>query len=298
MRDLPPGLQDHLDSGTTTLCHCWRLALRSGEVLGFTDHDRDLSIDGTLYEAGAGFTGSEIESSLGFSVDNLEAAGALQSGRLDAARLRAGDFDHAAIEIWRVNWQAVDQRLLLRKGHLGEVTVDQAGFTAEVRGLAHLLNQTAGRLYQYGCDAVAGDARCGVDLGQPAFSAAGTVTQVLPGARLKVSGLSSFPADWFTAGTITFTSGANAGRRMDIKHQGAGSPDVEVALWQAPALTIATGDGVSFRAGCDKQFTTCKAKFSNAANFRGFPHMPGSDFVFGYATASDGGNDGRSRFND
>ena len=74
MKTLPIGLQAHLDSGTTTFSHCWRMTLRSGERFGFTDHDVSLTFDGTAFEAQAGFTGSEIESSLGLSIDNLDAA--------------------------------------------------------------------------------------------------------------------------------------------------------------------------------------------------------------------------------
>ena len=40
-------------------------------------------------------------------------------------------------------------------------------------------------------------------------------------------------------------------------------------------------------AGCDKSFATCKAKFDNAVNFRGFPHLPGNDAGYNYVT--DGG---------
>jgi uncharacterized phage protein (TIGR02218 family) len=35
-------------------------------------------------------------------------------------------------------------------------------------------------------------------------------------------------------------------------------------------------------AGCDKSFATCKARFDNGINFRGFPHVPGSDFSYSY----------------
>ena len=42
-----PALQAHLDSGTTTLCHCWRVTLKSVRQLGFTDHDVALDFDGT-----------------------------------------------------------------------------------------------------------------------------------------------------------------------------------------------------------------------------------------------------------
>ena len=95
MRPIDPALQAHLNTGTTTLCYCWRLTLASGERLGFTDHDKAVSFDGTVFEAQAGFSASEIESSIGLSVDNLEAQGALSSARLAASRLQAGDFDNA-----------------------------------------------------------------------------------------------------------------------------------------------------------------------------------------------------------
>jgi hypothetical protein len=68
MRTLPAGLGAHLASGTTTLCHCWKLMPLSGPALGFTDHDRDLVFDGVTFEAQAGFEASEIESSLGLSI--------------------------------------------------------------------------------------------------------------------------------------------------------------------------------------------------------------------------------------
>ena len=47
------------------------------------------------------------------------------------------------------------------------------------------------------------------------------------------------------------------------------------------------GDTFSVFAGCDKTFATCKAKFDNALNFRGFPHLPGNDAAYAYVV--DGG---------
>ena len=105
MKTLVAGLQSHLDSGATTLCWCWRLTRRDGVVYGFTDHDRDLAFDGTVFEAVAGFTATEIRDSVGLSVDNLEVESALSSDRLDEAGLAGAKFDEARIEIFRVNWQ-------------------------------------------------------------------------------------------------------------------------------------------------------------------------------------------------
>ena len=42
---------------------------------------------------------------------------------------------------------------------------------------------------------------------------------------------------------------------------------------------IEIADAYSVIAGCDKTFATCKAKFNNVVNFRGFPHIPGADML-------------------
>jgi uncharacterized phage protein (TIGR02218 family) len=283
MRVLPDGMAEHLASGATTLCHCWRVELKSGEVLGFTDHDRDLVINGVTYEAEAGFAATEIESSLGLSVDNLEATGALSSTALSEARLAAGDFDNAAVELWRVNWQAPAQRVLLKRGAVGEVTRGRGIFTAELRGLSHVLNQPRGRLFQQGCDAVLGDAQCGVDLANPDVSATVQVNACRERRIIEVSGATAFAAGFFAHGTLAFTTGANAGRGGQIKFHRVTGAAVTVELWQPLLADAQAGDRLVLRAGCDKQFSTCRLKFGNAVNFRGFPHMPGDDFVTGYA---------------
>jgi uncharacterized phage protein (TIGR02218 family) len=55
---------------------------------------------------------------------------------------------------------------------------------------------------------------------------------------------------------------------------------------------LANGDLFVVTAGCDKRFETCRSKFSNTVNFRGFPHLPGNDFVAGYAVSGEPGHDG------
>src|SRR5581483_4229612 len=294
MKSLPPSLQSHLDSGATTLAWCWRVTRRDGTRQGFTDHDRDLLFDGTTFAAATGFTATEIKDAVGLSVDNLEVESALSSDSLNEDDLAAGLFDDAAIEIWRVNWQDTAQRVLMRSGSIGEVRRSGAAFAAEVRGLAHYLQQPKGRLLQYGCDADLGDARCTVDLDDPAFRSTGTVVAASSPRRFTASGLESFATDWFTRGLVTFTSGANAGRAQEVRRHAAGAT-ATLELWQPMAQPIAPGDTFTVTAGCDKQFDTCRAKFANGVNFRGFPHMPGNDFVTAVARPGDPANDGASR---
>lgn len=279
MRNLPPSLASHLASGATTLCWCWRITRASGERLGFTDHDRDLVFDETVFEAASGFTATEIRESVGLAVDNLEVESALSSAHLSEAALSAGDFDAAAVEIYRVNWADPASRVLVRRGSLGEVRRTGTTFAAEVRGLAHFLGQPQGRIFQFSCDAELGDRRCGVALDAPAYRGAGSVASVEGDRFFSTADLQGFAVGWFTRGLLTFTSGANSGRAAEVKRHARLDAGTTLELWQAPGNAIAPGDAFVVTAGCDKQLSTCSGRFGNAANYGGFPHMPGNDFL-------------------
>jgi uncharacterized phage protein (TIGR02218 family) len=96
----------------------------------------------------------------------------------------------------------VSQRVLMRYGGLGEVSRGETFFKAEVRGLAHELQQPKGRIIQNTCDADLGDQRCTVDLDAPAFKGTGTVLAIADERTIAVSGLDSFDQDWFTRGLL------------------------------------------------------------------------------------------------
>ncbi|MCV6576264.1 MAG: DUF2163 domain-containing protein [Cohaesibacter sp.] len=296
MRQLPDGMQDHLNSGATTLCWCWKLTRRDNVAMGFTDHDVAVGFDGISYEADSGFSASEIQSSLGLSVDNLDVSGALSSASIREIDIAAGLYDGAGVEIWRVNWSDPKQRLLMRKGRLGDISRGETYFGAEVRGLAADLQQAQGRVFQSGCDAQFGDGRCGVNANDPAFRASVTVAGFSGGQALIVNGAENFEAGWFNRGTLTFTSGENSGLSYMLQSHQVTSGIVSVGLWSPLLKPVAIGDGLDLIAGCDKRFATCVKKFSNGVNFRGFPHMPGNDFVTTYPSSDDDDKAGNIRY--
>ena len=73
----------------------------------------------------------------------------------------------------------------------------QKGFTAQLRGLAHYLQQPKGRLLQLTCDADLGDARCTVHLSSPAFHGEGAITAAHSARRFTVSGIDGFENGFF-----------------------------------------------------------------------------------------------------
>ncbi|MFD2181425.1 DUF2163 domain-containing protein [Rhodoplanes azumiensis] len=283
MRRIPEALRDLLASGVTTLCRCWRVVRPDGVTLGFTDHDADILLDATPCRAGSGLDASEATARFGLQVDGGEVFGALADDALTEADLAAGRYDAATIETWLVDWSAPSTRLLLAVGTLGEVRRDGTAFTAELRSLSEKLAQESGRVYTAACTADLGDARCRVDLGAAGFSANGTVAGLEATSTIRVSGLTSFADGWFTAGRLAFTSGANAGLASEVKRHAVDPAGVAVALWQAMPEPIAPGDAFVITAGCDKQFATCRDRFANVDNFRGFPHIPGNDYVISHA---------------
>ncbi len=283
MKTLPSGLQAHLDTGTTTLAWCWRLTRADGQVFGFTDHDLPLTFDGTTYQPESGFTASEIRTGSDLSVDAQDAEGVLTSTTITETDILDGRWDNASVEIWRVNWQDTAQRVLMRRGAIGQVRRGRVQFVAEMRSLAHVLNQTVGRTFQATCDAALGDIRCGVNLNDPAFKGSGTVVTVDGDRKFTVSGLSAYIDSWFALGTLSWTAGANAGRKAEVQTHEVASTQVAITLLEAPVLAITVGDTFDITAGCYKTFETCTSRFANAINFRGFPHIPGQDTVIRYA---------------
>ncbi len=109
-----------------------------------------------------------------------------------------------------------------------------------------------------------------------------------------MSGLDSFAGGWFRDGLVTWTGGGNAGRQSEVKAHHVDASGVEIELRQLLPHAVTISDAFDIVAGCDKQFSTCRSKFANSVNFRGFPHMPGNDFVVRYPNSNDINNDGGS----
>jgi uncharacterized phage protein (TIGR02218 family) len=279
MKTRSTALADHQAQETTTLAWCWKVTRLDGQVFGFTSCDMDLTIGGVLFEAASGFTPSALATSADLAVDNMEVAGLLDSASLTEADLLVGRWDGAEVEIFEVNWAAPDQGLmLLRTGTLGDVSAGRNAFTAELRGLTQALQQPIIRVYAAACDAALGDARCGVNLAP--LTVTSTVTSVA-NRRTFTDSARAEALDWFGAGLITFTGGANAGLSMEVRDFTAGG----VFVMHLPLpYDIAPGDAYTAVPGCRKRRTEdCFTKFNNVINHRGFPDVPLNDQIMGNA---------------
>lgn len=280
------GLYSHLETGTTTVCRAWEILRKDGVWFGFTDHDTNLSFGGQIYKANSGLTARALQQTTGLSVDNTEAIGALSDFAVTEADILAGRFDGAALTGWEVNWANPEDRVLTFRGTIGEITRAAGAFQAELRGLTEVLNQPQGRAFQRSCPAILGDGKCGFDLSQPGFSIELPVEAIAGNRVLSFAGLADFDDRWFEKGRLVVLSGAGKGVIGIIKNDRIGADRRKVELWQDIGPKLEPGDMVRLEAGCDKRGETCRLKFDNFLNFRGFPDIPGEDWLTSYPVSS------------
>lgn len=275
MKTIPAPIATHLTGTLTTLAYLLKIVRRDGTVLAFTTCDTDLTVSGTTYKAADSFQMSALESPRGLAPENAELLGLLNSGAITDADIASGYYDGAAITISVCNWAApADGAVVLRTGTIGEIMHDGSQYTFEIKGLVDALAQTVGQAYTKTCRHRLGNAACTVNLALATYRKTGTLTSVSSNSLVSDTARSE-AADFFTCGTLQFTSGANAGLTFDVRSFSSGA----FTLWQAAPNTPAVGDAYVAVAGCDKTYATCGAKFTNTLNFGGFPHIPGADAI-------------------
>ncbi|MEM6385776.1 MAG: DUF2163 domain-containing protein [Pseudomonadota bacterium] len=284
-------LAAHLTTGTTTVCRAWAVTRKDGVTLGFTDHDNTLSFEGIDFAASSGLTARSVEQTTGLAVDNSEALGALSHASIREEDVRAGLFDGAEVRNWLVNWADVEARTLIFRGTLGEVERQGVQFRAELRGLAEAINQPQGRVYQKPCGAVLGDDGCRFNTLTPGYFVEVTVQAMEGRTVVIVPGQPGFENEWFLRGRLTVLTGQAAGQIAVVKRDRETDEGRVIELWESLAGSLVPGDDVRIEAGCDKRAATCRGKFNNLNNFRGFPNIPGEDWLVSYPVRN-GVNDG------
>ena len=275
MRQLSDDTRDRLAAEAPGLCHCWRITRTDGVEIGLTDHDEDVTFGGTTFRADAAVTTTALRQTAGLDPDDAEIEGALASDALSDADLRVGRFDGARVELWRVDWEGPEARLLLRVGRLGEVTFEDGAYRGAFLSLKQRLGTVAGRVFSHACDASLGDARCGVSLMGAPFVHEVALTAATE-RTLSFAAPEGVAPDWFANGTAEVLDGPLAGLVRPVRdHAPAGT----ISLWRALPEAPAPGTRLRLTAGCDKRLATCRDRFANVLNFRGQPHMPGADVL-------------------
>lgn len=260
-----------------TVALAWTIARRDGVTIGLTDHDRDFAIDGLAHRAAPGMVPAAVKRSGDLEADTTEIAGALSATAIGEADLLAGRWDGAQVRVRAVDWTSGAVLAELGGGTIGAVDMGEAGFTAELRGVAAALDRPVAEATSPGCRAELGDRRCRV-----AMSGRRRFARVLGVAGATVTLDAGEPlSNSYGDGLLRWFGGANCGLESAV----ARSAGASVTLRAPPRLAVEAGVLVELIEGCDKTIATCAGRFGNAANFRGEPYLPGIDLLTRYPGA-------------
>lgn len=256
-----------------TRAFCWRVERKDGFGLALTSHDAALTVDGVRYEPAPGLTPASIKRSMGLDPANCEVSGVLSSDAISEADLVTGRWDEAALRLSVAEWDEPESLAqMLLSGTLGLVEAKGDGFSADLLGAAKALDAPVCPQTSPECRAELGDGNCRVDMAARTIRASVVAHD---GTSVRVDRVVS---DDVLFGSARVLAGAMNGLRFMVT---AVEGDL-LTLRTAPQGLIAAGTPLLLTQGCDKRLETCAARFGNAANFRGEPHLPGNDLLTRY----------------
>ena len=260
----------------------------NGAVTRLTSADVDVTavsqVDGVSHvfsASGPPFTRDRTKLVVGLEIDSMTIV--LQpdperhtlAGVPWPAAAAAGALDEARIVLERAfmaTWGDTSAGTLIQfSGRVGKVTPSRSTITLEVNSDLELLRAGMPRnTYQPGCVHTLFDSGCGLARASFAVSAS-----ALAGSTRNLLNITDAHATgYFDLGTVTFTSGTNAGKTYTVKSWTSGGALVPARAFDAAP---AVGDTCTLYPGCDKLQATCSGKFANLARFRGFPFVPAAE---------------------
>lgn len=289
MKPISAELSALLASRQYVMAKLFTFTMIEGSVLRYTSGDRDITSGSNTYSAG-GETGPYFEKvgnkanghwtiGLGtdtLTIDVLPGSATVINNIPFLSAVRAGVFDGADFQMdyaFMPIYGTVQTgcQVVIFKGRVAEVSADRNVASFSINDYRELLNQNMPReLFAATCANTLYDVNCTVD--PNSFSENATV-----GMNSTQTVINTFIAQadgYFDQGKITFTSGLNTGLSYGVSRWVSGSPG-QLTLVSAIPLHVVTGDVFTAFAGCDRTPGSggC-TKFSNIANFRGFPYVP------------------------
>lgn len=267
-------------------------AVASFSALRFTTWDVPLTVGANTYLTNLHIRRGPLTQKVGVEVQSLELELTPQSDGdaitvggvpfLQACRL--GFLDGCKLE-WHKVFMATPGdvsagAVLWFQGRLGTVEPGRLTARTSVESDLALLNIAMPRhLIQTGCAHRLFDSGC--TLNPATYQASSSVLSVDVNRTYITTGLSN-PNDYWSLGTLTFTSGPLNGLSLTVKKSLLASGQITFVR-QLP-LAPAVGNTFTILPGCDKKKTTCDAKFNNLLHFRGFPYVPVPETMYGGTT--------------
>lgn len=262
------------DSLLTTIGLCLTLERRDGTGSAMTSHDRPITVEGVTFEPQPGLMPNSVQQG-DTDLPVSEISGAIQASSLSSEDLMSGRWDRARMTLAAACWETGEHVAELSAGQLGEVEINDGSYTVEVAAGLLSSGKPVCPVTSPECRASLGDKRCRVDLAPLRKRA--SITR-MEGTWLHMD---AEIGDDFRLGSLRVLDGSLCGWSTVVVDTSATS----LRLRENMPLAPVPGTRVMITQGCDKRAETCRSRFKNMINFRGEPHVPGTDFLMRYPGA-------------
>ncbi len=258
---------------------CLRIVPVIGATIYLTDHPRDLTMSGHTYLSTSGYEFTGYSATAGFAPGSLDLQGISGVAGISRAQIAAGLFDGAVVSIFATSWSApIEDEEPIVRGIFGKARLEDDRYVIDGLSLIDALNTARNDQFTAQCPKVflsQGFGGCLVPAA--ANTVTGTLTHVSSASQFRDSTRGE-AADIFGAGTIRFTSGANAGlSAQEIRSHAA---DGTLVVFEPFFFLPTVGDAYEMIRGCRKRLADCQARwngsstYNNVVNFGGFPYVP------------------------
>lgn len=274
------GMLTALQSNVTFLIPVWVMTAKDGSVAAYAAHTRSISYNSIPYAA-APVEPSRFSQAIGLDANHVELFGVFDD-IVTEQDVQGGRWKNAPIVYELIAYDPATGQASATatgyankmRGQAGKFSINNGTFRVEFRSLSDLLGQEIGELTSpMARNRLLSDLVSNV----APYTFARNVTAFTDRRNFTVDGAAQVN-DYFKYGKVTFTSGGNNGRAMEIKASIGNA--IELHL---PMLTdIAIGNTVSLVAGFDGSREQARDKFNAMENFNGEPDLPGLKAVLKY----------------
>ena len=286
----------------------YTVTLPGGLSYLWTGGDVPVTINGRTWTLGPILTRGKTSLSVGVAVDTLDVHMAPPTGfAINSVPFLAfvsrGGFDGARITVERAYFApgatAATGILFWFGGRVADVVTSRMGASVTVNSDMELLNVMLPReVWQPGCLNTLYDSACGVNRASVTLSATVSVAMDVHLNSFQATFAAAFtPVGRLDMGTVTFTTGANAGLSRTVRTATlAGGSTYQITTLNPWPVAAAIGDAFTVVPGCTKALELpvydangvligripdpngC-SKFSNQAHFRGMPYIPSPESI-------------------
>lgn len=252
---------------------CLRIVPKSGSPIYLTQHVRDLTMNGHTYLSASGYDATAYSSAANLSPSMVDLEGIAGAAGIGYDEISSGIFDNARTYRFATTWRnPIEDEEAIVSSIFGKTTLQDKRYIIEEMSLSDALNETIGMTYTVACPKTfGGQEYAGCKINLALITATGTITAVSSMSIVRDASRSE-DFDYFGAGTIRFTSGANAGLKpLEIKrYEADGTIETHEAFHYPPAV----GDAYTMIPGCRGRLEDCRDKWNNIYNRGGFDWIP------------------------